>query len=64
MIYEPGLKNPCDFPSHHPEEVSGLDKMTDFEKKEQGIKDQKEDSVFSVNIIIMDNIDGVITKED
>ena len=38
--------------------------MTNVEKDEHGIEDEGEDRTFSVNRIVMENIDCAVTKED
>ena len=37
--------------------------MTAVQKEELGIEDEEEDSTFSVNRVVMENIEGAVTKE-
>ena len=62
-MYEPGYRNPCDYASRHPQKISGFDQMTAVQKEELGIEDEEEDSTFSVNWVVMENIEGAVTKE-
>ena len=63
VVYEPGHRNPCDYASRHPQKISGFDQMTAAQKEELGIEDEEEDSTFSVNRVVMENIEGAVTKE-
>merc|ERR1712215_467985 len=53
VIYEPGLQNPCDFTSRHPEPLPMMDGLTDQDKEDLGIEEDSVDSTFSVNRVIM-----------
>ena len=63
LVYEPGQKNPCDYASRHPEPIPDLEDMTDAMKEELGIESEREDSTLSVNSVIMEGNNAVITKE-
>jgi len=63
VVYKPGHRNPCDYASRHPQKISGFDQMTAVQKEELGIEDEEEDSTFSVNRVVMENIEGAVTKE-
>ena len=38
--------------------------MSDLEKEDRGIEDEHQDSTFSVNRVVIENIEGAITRED
>ena len=64
MIYEPWLRNSCDYASRHPKPLPNLKKLTKVDKEELGVKDEVEGSTFEVNRVIIENEDNVVTRED
>ena len=63
VVYEPGHRNPCDYGSRHPDKIPGYEKMTTAQKEDLGIEDKDEDSTFSVNRVVSENILGAVTRE-
>ena len=58
------LWNPCDFASRHPSKVLDLSKLCDTAKADLRVGDKLEDISFSVNRVVVENINGSVTRGD
>ena len=63
-VYEPRSSNLCDYASHHPRSIDNINKMSELEKYDLGIEDKIEDSRFSINRVLNENITKAITLEE
>ena len=69
MLYEPGLKNACDYASRHLDPlprfaVGSNGKLTDSEKNDLGVEEKIADSSIQVNGVVMENEGVALTRED